>query len=417
MAIKAPPVAAPPVATPVAAPRVRRPFDPIVSVESAAAAKAAREAAAKVATASKLPFHARPAAMMVGTPPVPGDPIQARPTPASLADFFAPESPENLEVSGQQVMAGALAAGAYKVPVQTFVGNLRGYEVPMSFFGTTKLTAGDVADSWSTGTAKFAANGDLISGKDHRSRARGNSLASGLNDDDRNVAVIGRDWREFQLLNAALFPSRSLDLIPARDTHRIFIYKDDGSAAFNINLATTNLLPGMKFMFVNLSAAETAGTNEQQTITIDAAGGTFTITFGGQTTTALAWNAAANVVQAALEALSTIGTGNITVGLVGLVYTLTFRNALGNTNVAAVTTNAGSLSGGANTAVVATTVPGVAAIGQLVVVANGATVAGSSVNRLTLSRGAVLTLEAVPTSLVSAFGYQYAVTRRFGTIA
>jgi hypothetical protein len=121
---------------------------------------------------------------------------------------------------------------------------------------------------------------------------------------------------------------------------------------------------------VNLKASQTypagtilgemIGTDEVQTVTIDATGGTFTITFGGQVTAALAWNATAAVVQAALEALSTIGVGNILVTKSGLVYTLTFRAALGSQNVAAVTTQVGSLTGGAGTAAVATATAGVA---------------------------------------------------------
>ncbi len=43
-------------------------------------------------------------------------------------------------------------------------------------------------------------------------------------------------------------------------------------------------------------------------------GGTFTLTFGGDTTPALARNASATTVQAALEALPAIGVGNIAVG-------------------------------------------------------------------------------------------------------
>jgi len=412
MPIKAaiPPASAPS-APPVAPPKVRRPFDPIVSVNKVA------EAGKAIVAAPKIPKHIKPAMMMGEVPAIqPADPIPVRPLP-DLKDFFAAESFDTPQPAVQ--IAGSLATGAIKIPVRTYVGNFVTNEISLPFFSVPKLTKGDTADSWATGTGFFVANGDLVSGKDHRSgpRRRGTMLATALNDDDRNLAVIGRDWREVQLLNTTIYASNSLDMIPARDTHRIFIFKDTASVAFNFNLATTNLLPGMKFMFVNLSAAETAGTNEQQTITIDAAGGTFTITFGGQTTTALAWNASAAVVQAALEALSSIGANNITVGLVGLVYTLTFRNALGNTNVAAVTTNATLLTGGANTAAVATTVPGVAAIGQLVVVANGATIAGSSINRLTLSRGAVLVLEAVPPALASAFGYQYIISKKLGTIA
>jgi hypothetical protein len=101
------------------------------------------------------------------------------------------------------------------------------------------------------------------------------------------------------------------------------------------------------------------GRNEKVTITIDATGGTFTITFGGQTTGALAYNASADTVEAALEGLSSIGNGNVQVSLATSVYTLEFVEDLRYTDVGAVTTNAGSLTGGASTATVAVTQAGV----------------------------------------------------------
>lgn len=88
-----------------------------------------------------------------------------------------------------------------------------------------------------------------------------------------------------------------------------------------------------------------------QTITISATGGTFTVTYKGQTTSGLAFNASAATVQAALVALSTIGTGNATVTLSGSTYTITLTPALGVTEL--FTTNAGSLTGGNQTATVA----------------------------------------------------------------
>lgn len=103
------------------------------------------------------------------------------------------------------------------------------------------------------------------------------------------------------------------------------------------------------------------GTNEVQTITISATGGTFTITYSGQTTGAIAYNATAPTVQTALEALSNIAVGDVSVtGSAGGPYSIEFIGTLGLQNVAAVTTGAGSLTGGAGTAVVATPTPGVA---------------------------------------------------------
>jgi hypothetical protein len=106
---------------------------------------------------------------------------------------------------------------------------------------------------------------------------------------------------------------------------------------------------------------ELTGTNAVQTITISATGGTFTITFGAQTTGALAYNATAAVVQSALEGLSSIGVNNIAVTLSGSVYTLTFQNALGSGPRATVTTNPASLTGGGGTANAASVTTGVVA--------------------------------------------------------
>jgi len=60
-----------------------------------------------------------------------------------------------------------------------------------------------------------------------------------------------------------------------------------------------------------------AGINEAQQVTILAMGGTYTLTFLGQTTTALAYDASPATVQAALEALSSIGAGNVSCAYAG----------------------------------------------------------------------------------------------------
>jgi hypothetical protein len=341
--------------------------------------------------------------------------------PNFMRDFFDQTGSMAPAVApAAELFAGSLPTDVIKIPVVTTIASFVAYDVPVPVMEIPKLTDASVANAWvSPGTGYTVAPGDLTIGEGNRNaqRKKGSALASSLNDDNQSLAILGRDWREIQMIDNTTIPGGFLDLVPARDTHRIFVYRDSASMAFAINLTATDLQPGMKFMFVNLSAAETAGTNEQQTVTISAAGGTFTISFGGYTTVALAFNAIASVVQAALEALPSIGTNNVLVGLGGSVYTLTFRNALGNTNVAAVTTNASLLTGGANTAVVATTVPGVAAIGQLVIVAGAAGIAGNSINRLTLSKGAVVILQAVPASLAATIGANFIYTHKQGTVS
>jgi len=71
--------------------------------------------------------------------------------------------------------------------------------------------------------------------------------------------------------------------------------------------------------------------NEEQSVTINPVeDGTFTLSFGGQTTAPLAYNAAAGDIQAALAALSAIGAGNVGVtGNAGGPWTVTFEGALG----------------------------------------------------------------------------------------
>jgi hypothetical protein len=109
----------------------------------------------------------------------------------------------------------------------------------------------------------------------------------------------------------------------------------------------------------------TGGTpaNEVQTVTITGTptGGTFTLTFDGQTTTGIAYNANASAVQTALLALSNLDTGDVTVGGgpgPATPYTVTFGGAYAATNVPAMTAT-GSFTGGTSPAVaVTTTTPG-----------------------------------------------------------
>lgn len=99
--------------------------------------------------------------------------------------------------------------------------------------------------------------------------------------------------------------------------------------------------------------------NEVQTVTLTGATtGDFTLTFDGQTTAAIAYNALASAVQAALEALSNVSAGDVTAaGDAGGPYTVTFGGSLAQTDVATLTADATGLGGG-TVAVTTTTVGG-----------------------------------------------------------
>lgn len=90
--------------------------------------------------------------------------------------------------------------------------------------------------------------------------------------------------------------------------------------------------------------------NEEQTVdTTGATGGTFTLSFLGSATAPIAYNATAAAVQAALEALSRIGAGNITVtgGPLPGAVTVQFTGRYAGRDVAILTSDATALVGGA----------------------------------------------------------------------
>jgi hypothetical protein len=68
-----------------------------------------------------------------------------------------------------------------------------------------------------------------------------------------------------------------------------------------------------QFTYARMLLADPGSSAIQAVLVSGASGGTFTLTFDGQTTSALAYNAGANAVQNALAALSNIGLGNVSV--------------------------------------------------------------------------------------------------------
>ena len=109
----------------------------------------------------------------------------------------------------------------------------------------------------------------------------------------------------------------------------------------------------------------TAAVDEAQTISSTATGGTFTLSFGGQTTAALNWNSTFAQIDTALEALSTIGAGNVTCagGPLPANVTVTFAGTLAGQDAAMITVDNTNMTGG--TASIAETTPGRAVQGIL----------------------------------------------------
>jgi hypothetical protein len=117
------------------------------------------------------------------------------------------------------------------------------------------------------------------------------------------------------------------------------------------------------------------GVNEVQTATVNGGptGGTFTLSYRGQVTGPLAYNAAAAAVQTALQGLSRIGPNNIVVtGNAGGPYTITFQNGLGRKEIESLVGNGAGLTGGTTPSVtVAETTKGSSQNAGLFVIESG----------------------------------------------
>jgi len=98
---------------------------------------------------------------------------------------------------------------------------------------------------------------------------------------------------------------------------------------------------------------------QQAAVTGGPTGGTFTLTFDGQTTAGIVYNATASAVQSALEALSNIAVGDVTVTggpLPGTAVTISFGGAYDGVNVPQMTASSAGLTGGTSPTVTVTTV-------------------------------------------------------------
>lgn len=151
---------------------------------------------------------------------------------------------------------------------------------------------------------------------------------------------------------------KGLDVFPVKVASNSKAYSTDNEAAkINVQFVITD-----RPVFNQTVPA--AGTDEVQTVTVTGTptGGTYTLTFSGQTTAGIAYNAAASAVQSALEALSNIAPGDVVCGggpHPGTPVTVTFGGAYDGADVPQMTASAASLTGGTSPAVtVSTTTPG-----------------------------------------------------------
>lgn len=108
-------------------------------------------------------------------------------------------------------------------------------------------------------------------------------------------------------------------------------------------------------------AASTRG-NEVQKVAVQATGGTYTLSFDGDTTAALDFDLTAAELEAELNALVVSPEITVTVSRTtvagGFEYLVTYAGALGGTNVASMTADSTNLTGGTHTATISTPTSG-----------------------------------------------------------
>ena len=108
---------------------------------------------------------------------------------------------------------------------------------------------------------------------------------------------------------------------------------------------------------ITTTQAGNAGTNQQTTIALAGTptGGTFTLSHEGHASGAIAYNASAGTVQTAIEGISSIGAGNVTVTGASPTWVATFQGTLAATPVTILVGNGASLTGAAAVSVTTVT--------------------------------------------------------------
>ncbi|HEY7312113.1 MAG TPA: hypothetical protein VH643_22300 [Gemmataceae bacterium] len=104
---------------------------------------------------------------------------------------------------------------------------------------------------------------------------------------------------------------------------------------------------------------------QQVSLTGAPTGGTFTLTFAGQTTAPIAYNANAATVQSALQALPNIGSNNVLVSGTAGAWRVRFAGSLAGTYQAQLSGNGSGLTGGTSPAVAVATISAGGDAGQL----------------------------------------------------
>lgn len=141
-------------------------------------------------------------------------------------------------------------------------------------------------------------------------------------------------------------------------TYQIEFTSYDGAAAQSqLTSSTYSASATQRHRILIVNTEGVVAVNEVQKVAIQgtATGGTFTLTYAGQTTSSIAYNASTSTVASALIALSNIGTGDVTVTGTPGAWLVEFTNALAGNNVGQMTATSSLTGTAAANVTVATT--------------------------------------------------------------
>lgn len=221
---------------------------------------------------------------------------------------------------------------------------------------------------------------------------------------------LGRKYTASNTKNAASVTLGELEI-----TAKLMLEASVSAALSELTNWNNDTLRLVTLEFLGPADEIEAGANEIQSVSISGTptGGTFTLTFAGQTTAPIAFNATAAAVAAALNALPNVGTftGNTNVTatggpLPGSAVSVTFQNDLGTQDLPQMTATSTLTGGTTPTASVSTTTPGRSGRRYVAIDFPGAWTSPDTNGSDAGTRGYSLPLEYVYDS-ANAFGIQF----------
>ncbi len=183
------------------------------------------------------------------------------------------------------------------------------------------------------------------------------------------------------------------------------------AAADGADVLLTSKTPGQPFEVSGLVNGEATADDEQLvTISPAGAGGTFPLTFAGQTAAGISATALPSAVQAALEALTSIGAGNVQVTGEPGAWRVRFVGDLADVDQPELTTDRTNLTGGNAAVSIETLQDGSGSTSPLLVTQETAGIAGTNEQqrfRFTADPGVSLSTITVRWAVPNSSGFNY----------